>query len=69
VGLKWDLLSLVGIIEEIHERKSSSSGIEKRDYWPRGSVVLTMQHPLPAKVGTDFAGKLRSISRYSLFAD
>jgi hypothetical protein len=45
VGLERDPLSLVTIIEELLERKSSGSGLEIREYgrrdssrWPRGSL-------------------------------
>jgi hypothetical protein len=45
VGLEWGPLSLVGIIEELLQRKSSVSGLESREYsrrdssrWPRGTL-------------------------------
>jgi hypothetical protein len=35
VGLQWDPLSLVSTIEELLERKSSGSGLERREYGRR----------------------------------
>jgi hypothetical protein len=66
VGLEQGPLSLVSTIEELLERKSSGSGLEIR---PQGSVELTTRQPLSAKVGINFADKLRPPGPYSSLAD
>jgi hypothetical protein len=50
VGLKWGSLSLVRIIEELLERKSSCSGQENRINDRGGSVALTTRHLYPQKL-------------------
>jgi hypothetical protein len=69
VGLERGPLSLVSTIEELLERKRSSSGLEIREYgrrdpsrWPRGTLH-------PRNVDTNFADKRRSPSRHSPLAD
>jgi hypothetical protein len=47
-------LSLMRITEELSGRNGSDSGLENEDQCLQGSTVLTMQHPLPAKVNTSF---------------
>jgi hypothetical protein len=65
VGLVRGPLSLVSTNEELLERKSSGSGLEKRDYGRRGSFTPTTWHILSA----NFSGKRQSLGRYSSLTD
>jgi hypothetical protein len=65
VGPERGPLSLVSTIEELLGRKNSCSGLESQEYGRRGTVTLTMWHPLSVELGINFANKRRSLGRYS----
>jgi hypothetical protein len=58
----------VTTVVEIYIPDNGDSGLESRAS-AVGINVLTMQHPLSSKVGTNFADKLQSIGRYSAITD
>jgi hypothetical protein len=50
VGLEWGPLSLMNTTEELNERKSSASSLEKYSYGHRGSAAPTTRHPFNRKM-------------------
>jgi hypothetical protein len=68
VGLERGPLSLVRIIEELLEWKSSGSGSRKQNT-AVGIRCADHATPLSAKDGTNFADRLRSLGLYSSLAN
>jgi hypothetical protein len=65
VGLERGPLSLVSTIEELLVRKSSGSGLERREYGRRDPSRLPRGIFYQQKVSTNFADKRQSLGRYS----
>jgi hypothetical protein len=69
VGLERGPFSLVSITEELLGGKSSSSGLESREYGHRDQSISSRGTPLTVKVGTDLADKRQSLGRCSSLSD
>jgi hypothetical protein len=61
VVLERDPLSLVSIIEELLETKSSGSGLENRDYGRRGSAALPRGTLYAQKLALTTLTSIRSV--------
>jgi hypothetical protein len=69
VGLERGPLSLVNAIEEQLERRSSGSGLDRREYGRRDPLRLPRNTLYLKQVATNFADKLWSLGRYRSLTD